>query len=774
MTSIRFGEDGTPNASFVDLVSDEDETWDDWDNFSKPKQSPTGLFKSPAVTGSAEPDPASSTTGSEPSGDLESLPHANGSNPISLGGNATTNSASGRLSPLASPLQNESNDADDSEDGILSSAIPPSPMEHQNASDTSSALPSGVREVLDKWYARKGCQKPPPCAVRKSASKTAHTTFTGGPVTYVHTSGEVLAVELYALPEFLDSDHDKTHVLVAVGETQGPFIISYKDTKTDGELCRNMRYLIWEGVDSQDKDGWEEHPSVSKIPKPRPEVIKPRSEAIITRPDASRPRSHGTNTSSTLPATIRSLLDDWYAREGRQKPPPCATVESNRGTLHCDYKGRPATYIHKSGEILAVEMFTLAEFIYTRATHKYAVIARGATLGPFIIGYYCSKGDGNGSHVVQYRIWEGIHSQDPNGWEENVSVEKRRTITKVGNTKEVDVGERESSGDSNGQVFGATSKTSSRISSSPIAQEIAEARPQNDHNILQLPTSSPIPAKIRKAINEWCLFQGSGHPLPFVTKTKDHNFTSSCSGRPAYFKHDNGTLLDVSTYPLGSQRPQDYGSNIIVANGPGSGPFLILVSNTGEGIGRSGCVYYYTWIGLNGDVDGFADTFTIAKYFGKLPKTKDGGNLGARKPSHKRVSDIAAPAPSPPKRHRLSTSADRSLKDSPNLDEHVRNNAVLLFFSTSSKTPRVRLLATCDSVQELFAQALAGDLFDESKRGPKILFILLAGQQIACKVVRDDVDDFESLITAIKGLNCWSIAGDTIEGSCTVEVRAVS
>ena len=69
---------------------------------------------------------------------------------------------------------------------------------------------------------------------------------------------------------------------------------------------------------------------------------------------------------------------------------------------------------------------------------------------------------------------------------------------------------------------------------------------------------------------------------------------------------------------------------------------------------------------------------------------------------------------------------------------------------------------------------MAGDLFDESRKGPEILSIVLVGQQKTCKVVEDDEDDFESLISAIKGLLCWSVAVDTVEGSCTVEVRAVS
>ena len=505
---------------------------------------------------------------------------------------------------------------------------------------------------------------------------------------------------------------------------------------------------------------------LSPLDRPLQDALRPVGDEdddllVSNIPLSAMDHNKTSDTSSTLPSTIRSVLNEWYARNGHQRPPPCATTVSKKTTLHCDYKNRPAIYTDKNGEVLTTQLFALPEFLdSTKTTHKYVLVAQGATFGSSIIGYLRNMSRGNGSHVTEYCVWKGIRGGDRNGWDENMLVEKRcktqPPMTKMRH---------------DGKVVQAleASVISSRY---PIAENMMKANLGNDSDILRIPPSSRIPSTIRKLINEWCLRQGPGHTLPFATKTKDPHITSSYNGTPAYFKHDHGVILDVVLCSLDSQRPQDQGCNVIIAQGQDLGPFLIMQSSTGEGKGRSTCIYYFTWIGVSGDLNGFADTFTIAKYFVNPPKTKDKHSLISD--VHKRVSETSDQSRFMSKRRRLETSADGFLESSASLEEHVRNNAVLLFFCTHSETPRVRLFHTCDSVQKLFAQALAGELFDESRRGPKILSVKLAGQHKACKVVEDDEDDLESLQSAITRQSCWRILGGKIEGSCTVEVRAVS
>jgi hypothetical protein len=45
--------------------------------------------------------------------------------------------------------------------------------------------------------------------------------------------------------------------------------------------------------------------------------------------------------------------------------------------------------------------------------------------------------------------------------------------------------------------------------------------------------------------------------------------------------------------------------------------------------------------------------------------------------------------------------------------EHIQNNAVFLFYAKKSPQPRARLFSACDTLQKLFAQAIAGDIFEE-------------------------------------------------------------
>lgn len=106
------------------------------------------------------------------------------------------------------------------------------------------------------------------------------------------------------------------------------------------------------------------------------------------------------------------------------------------------------------------------------------------------------------------------------------------------------------------------------------------------------------------------------------------------------------------------------------------------------------------------------------------------------------------------------------------LDSHVLNNAVMLFYAKEAETPRVRLLHACNSVEKLFAQALAGEVFEQSAGRANVLSIRLPGLQRPIHVVKGDAEDFDRMVEAIKTLRCWSEEACELTGSCTVEIRA--
>ena len=518
MTAIELVDHGAPDKGFVGLNLDDLETWDELNDHRAPDTGIVGLnldnhetrdelndpsvsewrtvdtLLSPSMRIPESPDPAGSIARSEPAAGNDSPSCFSRVSPTSVRGNAPTQTGSEELSPVIPPLQKVSGTATDSDDILLVSDIPWSATTHSNTSDMSRAPPSAIREVLEKWYAREGRQKPPPCAVRKAVSKTVNTTSTGSPVTYIHATGEVLAVKMYAVPEFLDSRHDKPFVRVAAGDTQGPFIIAYLDAKTAGESCCSMRYLVWEGVDSPDKDGWEEQPSIRKVPKPHSEVRFQHQPAIRKIPQQQTKVKHQPpdllDVSSAIPTAIRSLLNDWYERKGHNRPPPCATTLTK--TIHCDYKGRPVTYTCKNGEALTVELFNLPKFADSAATHKYVTVAHGATLDYFVIGYLRSRPDGNGSHITEYRIWKSTGSKDPNGWDETSLVEKKSMAQSLSRNRKT------------GESIGATNPPAP-LSRSLVTQNMWSQPLRELEKVLQISSSSAIPSKIRNLINEWCL-----------------------------------------------------------------------------------------------------------------------------------------------------------------------------------------------------------------------------------------------------------------------------
>jgi hypothetical protein len=119
------------------------------------------------------------------------------------------------------------------------------------------------------------------------------------------------------------------------------------------------------------------------------------------------------------------------------------------------------------------------------------------------------------------------------------------------------------------------------------------------------------------------------------------------------------------------------------------------------------------------------------------------------------------------------------LPDDTQVREHMENNVVCLFYSPQSQAPRVRLFSACNTVQKLFGQATAGDLFDEegkSNSGTQVLLVklgnMLGGELTKMAVLKDDEEDFEAFVKAlIKETTWWTISEGAVQGSGTVEIR---
>lgn len=340
-------------------------------------------------------------------------------------------------------------------------------------------------------------------------------------------------------------------------------------------------------------------------------------------------------------------------------------------------------------------------------------------------------------------------------------------------------------------------------------------------------SDNPMPKSIKKLIKEWSDRVGPSfqlEDLPCAVISIHSSLTNAQDRRPATWKHFSGKILTVYLYPL---RPTELSAKInhrrpriIVARGHDLGPFMIAYRQGGSY--REGASYRI-WKGVTGDKLGFENGASVTKVF--LPKTTIPGTSrfkGDLSSTDRKVSLPASPKADPEKmtlrlgpdtRKRKREESDASVSNvllqrtpskhlrsrdasastptfsvrpgSNAVESHIKSNLVLLLRSPNSPVPRIRLFSACDSVQNLFAQAMAGDVVDDSESvGPKgggarVLAMQFGGVRSEKEVsknilvVEDDEEDFESLVKAIKAKDWWTtMKGATgVEGSGIVEVR---
>ena len=111
------------------------------------------------------------------------------------------------------------------------------------------------------------------------------------------------------------------------------------------------------------------------------------------------------------------------------------------------------------------------------------------------------------------------------------------------------------------------------------------------------------------------------------------------------------------------------------------------------------------------------------------------------------------------------------------LQLHLLNNQICLFYSsTSGKAPRTWLFNSCDTVQKLCAEAVAGDVFPDTQAnsGCRVLSIRLGGLPNKKMVVgEDENDDFTEMLYKLTTTRWFARTDGEIIDSGTVEIRAM-
>ena len=689
----------------------------------------------------------------------------------------------------------------------------------------SGALPAEIRALLDEWYAQNGRQRPPPCAISDQRTRAVYTSDAGAPARYEHKDGEKLEVMLYTLPE-LEQVFNEKYVIVVQGPTQGPFIIGF--LRRVKRPRNTVPYFIWEGSSSSDVHGWEQDPSIRKLMSPQADIETisrdgpggTENEAIdhpsdsehfendiklesVTHPDQADEDDWEQSPLpeeplTAIPSPIRISLNEWYSHKGSKEPPPCAVEKDKTKYFSISKAGNHCTFTHRNGERMAVSVFILPEFANSTVKKRYVIIAKGQTVGPVIIGFVGDRGIGM---PMPYHVWEGLGAQDTNGWEATSSIKK--ALTKSRGASRTIVADAAISGDdtvddSDGVSIDYSSRSHLQPYSHSGPAKIVDQSSQGSTHVEEqdrITDDNPMPVSIKAIINEWGERLGSSfklESLPCATGTPWSTLKRTSGGRPVVWQHANGEPVTVTMYPLrGTTLKDGHGrSKVIVAESPTLGLFLIGFSQAGTKNGKM--APYKIWAGVRGGRDGFeTGAPAVSKIFSRR-ESKPGKLSRLQKVESEQPAMISDPTSRKRKRedetpfqdHRSTPSKSR-----PSLlavSSHIHNNVVFLFYSVTSPVPRVRLFGACDSIYKLFAQAVAGDVFEDNdghgaKAGGVRVLSLRFGEARTGKgnardilVVEDDEEDFDSLLESIKAKDWWTTgrtAAD-VEGSGTIEVRA--
>ena len=475
----------------------------------------------------------------------------------------------------------------------------------------------------------------------------------------------------------------------------------------------------------------------------------------------------------SLPSSIRALLDEWYIARGSQRPPPCAVTDAIKKNVNRARTGAAATYLHQSGEVLQNALYHLPEC--AKFTRKCITVAQGPTKGPFVIAFVRGKTGGNDVIGFKYFIWEGVRAKDTNGWEEKSSITKLfkspRGAPSFQSTKPCIQKVRKV------ENVGSLRTGSGRQDLGPRSHAFDRAMRAEKPSKTSTLHGSTLPKHIMDEVEAWHQKKGAQFSLPFTTQHGPESLKFGKGGRQAYFVYKDGSPLDVRMHTLTMGKRQ---LNVIVASGANLNPSIVSATKNWSSDGKIRIsTLYRIWIGLSGDREGFADGMPVTKWFKAGANSDATGTAGIiSRSSHKRTTasghkglvlgkrSRSDSSPLPQSVHRMEN------PDVQKLDSHILNNAVMLFYAKEAETPRVRLLNACNSVEKLFAQALAGEVFEQSAGKTNVLSIRLSGSQRPLHVVEDDEEDFDGMIEAIKTLQCWSEHAGEFIGSCTVEIRA--
>ena len=653
-------------------------------------------------------------------------------------------------------------------------------------------MPMQCRNAINDWFT----ENPDvdygdlPCAT-KSDKTTVKRTRSGRPLRWIHKNGIPLEVSMYSLHGTdVCSDGRDRKVVVISGSNLAPTIVSNgrflnkpsSAQYTDGRLP----VKVWLGV-SGDADGWERDYSVFKCVKAKTSLLNADEQGLTQ--DSSDDREDlicSIPSSHEMPKTCRETINIWFRNNPRV----------DFATLQCTTSTRPSNIyttddqskfiswrLAATKEKLKVSTyFVINAAERDEAPYEYSrrriTVVSGRHHPPTIVSNGHSGFSESGRRSV--RVWIGVDG-DKNGWsKEDLVYQSLEMEAPEGYLQE--------------------DWLQPKDHEEQFAQEdFAPHEPQARESLTAcedaIPHQNPLPTRCRNIINDWFRQNPdlSCSAFPCTMSSSKSKISSTHAGKPLrWLRSDTGEELQLEVYSVANTK-LDTGSKfskIIVVQGENTPPTII--PNTSKSpANEHGFKPIKAWIGTQGDVDGFEDGNSIYKCLvdckftpddvlepdgEDYPFADDVGKESRRKRNLAQQQVHKAVIEQSTRSTRTTTTKAEATMRLEELQPHLLDNVVCLFFSaTTGLSPRFRLFNACDTVQKLFAQAVAGDLFPDTnvKSGSRVLSIRPGGLTKIMAVAEDDQEDFDDVLEFLPKTGWFTKAEGIIHGSGTIEVRAM-
>jgi hypothetical protein len=497
-----------------------------------------------------------------------------------------------------------------------------------------------------------------------------------------------------------------------------------------------------------------------------------------------------------IPAHLKLLLEQWTVHHGSKDLLPCALLTMTwKAIFQHHRKGYFYDFRHVDGSLLDVRLHRLSKAT-VGSDKAFIIIAEGLQVEPCIIGFRKQIRTSHGIGML-YHVWRGTAGEGSDGFEVETPIVKAAPDEMSGILEALRDRKTESTpvppapaSNANVVTVHLRTSTSAQDQGKPTPLPIAT-------KLFTEEFSDSLPGQCQKLIDEWFRH----HPrydystLPCATASGPNTvLRGSASGTIMSWKYKDGRALDAGAHAL-PQVPGRPRKRVIIVRGENLGPWMVAHKPGPDKTTLHGAAKI--WTGIKGDEYGFeADISVFKDYTSTGVQARNARILNASKSWYAHASDNVKNADVPAaKRPHFNSDGRKLLIASSSkipilesaittkvplatLRPHLLHNLVCLFYAQHVPTPRVRLFSACDTSQKLFAQAMAGELFESSekaKRGNSVLRIRFGmAKALNTVLVEDDEDDFEALFETIAATGWFSEEGGGIAGSGTIEVRAVS